>query len=93
MVRPNVELLGTSRVFLKSRQTKTVSFFVDFSQLAYLDETMQWIVDSADIQLLIGHSVKDIRLSGTVNVNQHILVDESTRSFFAKTDIFPAITK
>ena len=49
---------------------------------------MQWIVDSADIQLLIGHSVKDIRLSGTVNVNQHILVDESTRSFFAKTDIF-----
>ncbi|KGB49674.1 hypothetical protein LH61_09380 [Leuconostoc mesenteroides P45] len=93
MVRPNVELLGTSRVFLKSRQTKKVSFFVDFSQLAYLDETMHWTVDSADIQLLIGHSVKDIRLRGTVNVNQHILVDESTRSFFAETDMFPALTK
>lgn len=93
MVRPNIELLGTARVFLKPYQTKRVTFFVDLSQLAYLDEEMKWTVDNAEFQFSIGHSVKDLRLNGTVHIEKKQTVNEQSRSFFAEAEITPIPTK
>lgn len=92
MVRPNIELLGVSRVFLNPGETKRVVFNVEFSQIAYLSEKMKWIVNSGELQFFIGHSVNDLRLHDVIDVQKEIDFNECTRSFFAKDKIMPAST-
>ena len=68
MVRPIKELKGFARVELKPGESKTVTLSVPASEMAFLDEDMRWKVEKGDIEVQIGSSSEDIRLSSIIKI-------------------------
>ena len=67
--RPAKELKGFAKVFLKAGESKMVTIPLDDKTFRYFNiKTNRFEVDSGAYKLLVGASVADIRLSGTVNV-------------------------
>jgi beta-glucosidase len=65
LVRPVKELKGFEKVFLKSGETKTITFVLDERALTYYDPYyMKWIAEPGEFEVLLGSSSKDIRLRG-----------------------------
>ena len=63
--RPQKELKGFAKVFLKAGETKRVTIPFDDKTFRYWNvKTNQWAVESGDYLLQIGASVADIRLRG-----------------------------
>lgn len=87
MVRPEKELTGFRRIFLKKGETKKVTFRIAASQLAFLDENMKWKVEKGEYRLLAGASSEDIRSEAVFTVTCDAWVDGRTRGFYADTQI------
>ncbi|MEP6732886.1 MAG: glycoside hydrolase family 3 C-terminal domain-containing protein, partial [bacterium] len=69
VTRPNRDLRGLRRVTLKSGETRTVSFPLAASSLAYWDEkTHAWVVENAPVSIEVGASSADIRLRHTLRI-------------------------
>ncbi|HHV56056.1 MAG TPA: hypothetical protein GXX55_11530 [Firmicutes bacterium] len=67
--RPVKELKGFAKVFLNPGETRTVTFDLDPSALAFYDvEQRQWVVEPGQFNILIGSSSRDIRLTGSFTV-------------------------
>ena len=67
--RPNRELKGFAKVFLKAGESKEVTIALDDKAFRYWnDRTGRFEIDGGDYEILIGASAADIRLSGTVSV-------------------------
>ncbi len=67
--RPVKELKGFQKVFLKAGESKTVTIPLDDKAFRYFNvKTNQFEVESGKYDILIGASVADIKLSGTVTV-------------------------
>jgi len=65
--RPIGDLRGYSRVTLLPGQTRTVTFRVPVSSLAYWDAAAHsWIVEAETVRLDVGASSRDLRASGTL---------------------------
>jgi beta-glucosidase len=65
--RPIRDLRGYSRVTLRPGQTRTVTFRVPVSSLAYWDAAAHsWIVEAETVRLGVGASSRDLRASGTL---------------------------
>lgn len=65
--RPEKELNGFAKVFLKPGEQTCVSFRLDKRSFAYYNTAIQdWHVESGDFELLVGASSADIRLKETV---------------------------
>lgn len=61
--REEKSLKGFARVNLKAGESKTVSFKIDKSALAFYDvDSKKWISEPGDFEVLIGASSRDIRL-------------------------------
>lgn len=86
-VRPVKELAGFARVPLEPGERKTVTFIAQESQLAFLDDSMQWLVEKGEIEVEIGSSSEDIRLSGQFFVPEDRIVDGRTRGFWAEARV------
>jgi beta-glucosidase len=70
VVRPEKELKGFAKVFLKPGQTKTVKLVIDKSHLSFYDEPKkQWTAENGKFNVLIGSSSRDIRLNGKFEFN------------------------
>ncbi|AFR28750.1 extracellular beta-glucosidase BglX [Arthrobacter sp. Rue61a] len=82
--RPVLELAGFRRVGLEPGQTAQVDFTLDITQLAFLDANMEWRVEAGDVDIMIGASSEDLRLTGTVTIASDAVIDGRTRSFYAK---------
>ncbi|MHB1861542.1 MAG: glycoside hydrolase family 3 C-terminal domain-containing protein [Gemmatimonadaceae bacterium] len=68
--RPNEDLRGFERVRLQPGQTRTVRMAMPVSSLAYWDDDRHhWFVESEPVQLRVGASSADIRLTTTVHVS------------------------
>lgn len=85
MLRPAQELAGFYRVALDAGESKRVHFRMKASQFAFLDETMQWVVEAGDMTVRLGSSSDDIRLTGSFVISDSAVIDGKTRGFFAKT--------
>ena len=83
MVRPEIELAGFYRTHLKSGEEKTVSFKMQVSQTAFLNEDMEWIVEKGRIRLMAGSSSADIRCSREISIISDKIIDERSRGFYA----------
>lgn len=60
--RPEKELKGFEKVFLKSGEEKEVTLTIDKSALSFFDaEKHQWIAEKGDFEALIGASAEDIK--------------------------------
>ncbi|MCD7753340.1 MAG: glycoside hydrolase family 3 C-terminal domain-containing protein [Clostridiales bacterium] len=67
--RPARELKGFQKVFLKAGESKTVTIPLDDKAFRYFNvKTNKFEIEGGDYDILIGASVEDIKLSGTVTV-------------------------
>lgn len=87
MVRPVKELAGFIRVNLQPGEKKKVSFEVQASQTAFLDEEMRWKIEKGQIEVEIGASSEDIRLKGTYRINEDAQIAGRDRAFWANVKI------
>ena len=53
------------------------------SQTAFLDRDMKWKIEKGDIELQIGGSSEDIRLTGNVRIMEDAWINGRDRAFCA----------
>ena len=67
--RPNRELKGFAKVFLKAGESKEVSIALDDKAFRYFNtKTNRFEIDGGEYEIQIGASVEDIRLTGNLTV-------------------------
>ncbi len=68
--RPEKELKGFRKVFLKTGESATVEIELDKRAFAFYNvNSHDWQVESGDFTILVGASSRDIRLSGKVQID------------------------
>lgn len=83
VARPVLELAGFRRVTLEPGATANVEFELQASQLAFVDRDLRWRVEAGDIDVMIGASSADIRLTGAFRISADVTIEGATRGFFA----------
>ena len=83
MVRPCMELAGFRRVTLEAGEEKEVSFTLKASQLAFLDLDYHWKIEAGEVEIMIGASSADLRLSDSIHITESRLIEGKTRAFWA----------
>lgn len=71
--RPEKELKGFKKVFLKAGEAKTVEITLDKRAFAYYNVNIHdWHVESGEFKILVGASSRDIRLETAVQVESTV---------------------
>ena len=83
MTRPQMELQGFARVALQPGEEKEISFSLQPSQMAFLDEGMRWKIEKGEFEVQIGSSSEDIRLKDSFRVTENAWLAGKTRAFYA----------
>jgi beta-glucosidase len=78
-----LELAGFRRVHLEPGQAARVEFGLEISQLAFLDADMRWRVEAGDVDVMVGASSEDLRLTDMISIGSDAFVDGKTRGFYA----------
>ena len=86
VARPVKELAGFRRVHLKPGESKTVTFTMKASQMAFLDDDMRWKTEKGRMEVQLGSSSEDIRLTGFYTVTGDGYTDSSGRGFYARAE-------
>jgi beta-glucosidase len=81
--RPALELAGFRRIALEPGETAQVEFRLDVSQLAFLDADLQWCVEAGVVDLMVGASSEDLRLTDRFWITADASVDGAIRGFYA----------
>ena len=77
VARPDKELKGFAKVFLKSGQKKTVAISLRADAFAFYDMTKGgWLSEAGDYSILVGASSRDIRLRDKWTLPQTIFAEE-----------------
>ena len=87
IIRPYHELIGFKRISLKPGEAKTVTFTFTLDQLAYIDETGQWILEAGDFVFYAAANSADESLSVEYVLPATVRVDYTKRSFFAEATV------
>ena len=64
-------LAGFQRIHLEPGEAQELSFTIDRKHLELLDADMKWVVEPGDFVLMAGASSDDIRLNGTLTVEDY----------------------
>lgn len=64
-------LAGFQRIHLEPGEAQELSFTIDRKHLELLDADMKWVVEPGDFVLMAGASSEDIRLNGTLPVEDY----------------------
>ena len=70
VVRPVKELKGFDRIHLEPGASKQVRFELGHEHLKMLDRDMNWTVEPGEFLIMIGSSSEDIRLSGSLWIEE-----------------------
>lgn len=87
MTRPVKKLQGFARVSLNPGEIKRVTFTLDPSQTAFLDEEMRWKIEKGAFEVQIGASSEDIRLKDAFTVTESAWLEGKDRAFYALGEI------
>lgn len=87
MSRPVKELAGFKRVTLEAGEMKHITFRVAADQLAFLDEDMRWKVEKGAIEVEVGSSSQDIRLTGSFKIKNDTWIEGKDRRFYAAVEV------
>ena len=71
---------------LQPQETKKIQVEVSPSQMAFLDEDMQWKIEKGEIRLRIGSSSEDIRLESSFSVTEDAFIKSRDRVFVARVE-------
>ena len=75
--RPEQELKGFKRVFLKAGETQTVSIPLNFGAFAFYSPAQKsWVAEKGDFRILIGGSSRDIKLHGDYHLTQTLFEND-----------------
>ena len=69
VTRPVKELKGFKRLTLESGRTVQVTFTVPVDILGFHDHSFRYVVEPGSIQIMVGSSSEDIRLTGQVDIS------------------------
>lgn len=86
MTRPVKELAGFRRIHIAPKEKIRVTFTVKADQTAFLDREMRWKVEHGDIDVEIGSSSEDIRLTGEFRITQDRWINGAERTFYAASE-------
>ncbi len=83
VTRPVQELAGFCRVHLNPRETRTVSFGLKITQIAFYNVDMEFVVEPGNIDVIVGSSSEDIRLRGEFEITGDVLKIAGPRPFLS----------
>lgn len=83
VIRPVLELVGFARVPLQPGESRTVTFTLPMSQLAFLDLENRWKVEAGEMTLFAGGSSKELPLQADFRITADGYVDGKKRGFYA----------
>ncbi len=89
LTRPVKELKGFKRVSLKGGESARVTFGLSVNQLGFYGHEMQYIVEPGEIQLMVGSSSEDIRLTSKFDITGRTKNIEKTKVFFSTVQVRP----
>ncbi len=87
MARPNMELVGFARADLAPGETKTVTFTMDPSQLAFLDRKKQWKVEKGLFTFKVGSASDNIHSEAALTVLADRYIIGREREFYARAAV------
>lgn len=87
MTRPEKDLAGFKRITLKPGEKKHLVFEIAASQMAFLDADMKWKIEKGTIEVEIGSSSNDIRLTGAYKIKNDMWIQGKSRSFYAQVTV------
>lgn len=87
MTRPVQELQGFKRVDLEPGEAKTVTFTLYPSQMAFLTQDMKWKIEKGQVNVMVGSSSADIRLTGSYRIAEDKFIEGRTREFWADAEV------
>ncbi len=88
-VRPVKELKGFKRVALKPGEAKRVTFHLSADQLSLYDRAMRFVVEPGEIEVMVGSSSEDIRLTGKFEIVGEVREVPGERVMFTKVEVEP----
>ena len=87
VTRPVKELKGFKRITLEPGEKKTVTFTLAVSQVGFYDRHMQFVVEPGTIEVLVGSSSEDIRLTGQFEIVGGTTDVSASKTFFSVVDV------
>ena len=80
--RPNKELKGWAKTFLKAGESKRVRIHLDKRAFAFYSTVLKdWHVENGEFEILVGASSRDIRLTESIDIQLSPDTQYSTLSF------------
>jgi len=68
VTRPLKELKGFRRVTVEPNEKKTVTFVLTRDHLSFLDQDLKYVIEPGVLEVMVGSSSQDIRLTGSFEV-------------------------
>ncbi len=87
VTRPVQELAGFKRVGLEPGVTCTVTFKVEMRQLGFYDRQMRFVVEPGNVDVTIGSSSADIRLTGAFEIVGDVVEVMGNRAFLSEARV------
>lgn len=91
VTRPVLELRGFSRLHVEPGERKRVVFTLSAHQLGFYNRDMAYVVEPGDIELYVGASSDDIRLTGKFTIIGQVTDIESEKVFTTPVRVEPAV--
>jgi len=85
--RPVKELKGFARVSLTAGEEKQVTFHLPVNQLAFINKTLDLVVEAGTINVMVGSSSEDIRLKGAFEIKENVTLPFEQRVFVCPVSI------
>ncbi len=85
--QPIRQLVGFQRITLKPGEMKRVDIPVQVPDLAFFDADLNHVVEPGAFDLMVGSSSSDIRLRGSFEVSERILLKQGADLVFSGVDI------
>ena len=84
VTRPVKELRGFKRVHLAPGESKTVTFALAVNQLAFYNMDMDYVVEPGTIEVMVGASSNDIRLTGSFEITGDVTDVSEDKVYFSE---------
>jgi len=85
VTRPVKQLKGFKRISLKPGEKRRIIMELSTSQLGYYDDDMSFVVEAGAVEVMVGASSADIRLSGSFSIKGQKTDISASKTFF--TDV------